>query len=59
MDPDIWEAGPREAGLERARHRNRLLHDLQLTARPPISAIPAYLFERSGTAVRESEPVLD
>ncbi len=27
--------------------------------RPPISAIPAYLFEHSGTAVRESEPVLD
>ena len=27
--------------------------------RPPISAIPAYLFERSGERVRETEPVLD
>jgi len=27
--------------------------------RPPISAIPAYLFERSGERVREAEPVLD
>jgi glucosyl-3-phosphoglycerate synthase len=27
--------------------------------RPPISAIPAYLFERSGERVRESEPALD
>src|SRR5215471_16962416 len=27
--------------------------------RPPMSAIPAYLFERSGERVREPEPVLD
>jgi glucosyl-3-phosphoglycerate synthase len=27
--------------------------------RPPMSAIPAYLFERSGERIREPEPVLD